>query len=344
MCDLSQHDTRHLGLLISCNNKVPGRAPDQKLRSLPPSRTLISYFPKERTQRRARIYRFLLTSPRFGFGDTTEVPLSQRIPTFLEIIPILLSHLKIPHVTLASHSAGTIYALNFLATYPNLLSPTSPTVYFFSPWVHQSHTSVSFLVLASMLPDPMLNLWDNIIKFAIKSASPAFAASGGAIAVVTDKFKSKETKEKETEECEEGYGISLELKKEVDRLLFKYAFAEYTKGVNDEGRLCLKSTKGTEWYACEDYHDCVRNLAEVWERRVEQGGPELRVNIVLPEDDIMVGEKGMRYFEDCWKIERRGKGIDVECVRIDGTDHESTAHPANEVMGKMLIDAKGDRS
>jgi hypothetical protein len=56
---------------------------------------------------------------------------------------------------------------------------------------------------------------------------------------------------------------------------------------------------GIEWGACENYEESVRTLAEAWEKRVAEGGKALRVDIVLPEDDAMVGDKGMKYFEDC---------------------------------------------
>jgi hypothetical protein len=60
----------------------------------------------------------------------------------------------------------------------------------------------------------------------------------------------------------EGFGISMDVKKEVDRLVFKYPFEENTVGANDEALLCLKSTIRKDWNACEDYAECVTNLAE----------------------------------------------------------------------------------
>lgn len=70
-------------------------------------------------------------------------------------------------------------------------------------------------------------------------------------------------KEEEEAECLQGFGISMEVKKEVNKLVFKYAFEENTVGANDEARLCLRSPIGTSWDACEDYVECARNLAEV---------------------------------------------------------------------------------
>lgn len=51
------------------------------------------------------------------------------------MVPLLLAHLDIAHVSLASHSGGDIYLLNTLLTYPSLLHPETPYVCFFAPWV-----------------------------------------------------------------------------------------------------------------------------------------------------------------------------------------------------------------
>jgi pimeloyl-ACP methyl ester carboxylesterase len=61
-------------------------------------------------------------------GFSTEVPLAQRIPTWIRVVPRLLAHLDIPHVALVAHSAGTLYLLNTLHHYRDLLHPERPYV------------------------------------------------------------------------------------------------------------------------------------------------------------------------------------------------------------------------
>ena len=63
---------------------------------------------------------------RFGIGQSTNVPIEQRISSWVEVVPKLLAHLEIPHVALASHSAGTLYLLNTLYSCRQILSPTRP--------------------------------------------------------------------------------------------------------------------------------------------------------------------------------------------------------------------------
>ncbi|KAI9744907.1 MAG: hypothetical protein M1818_001833 [Claussenomyces sp. TS43310] len=279
-----------------------------------------------------------------GFGASTPVPLSSRLPIFLETVTALLSFLGIKHVSLVSHSAGTVFALNLLHHHPSLLSPTHPTLTLISPWVHQSQTSVSFLVAASSLPNPVLNYWDDVCGFIVNRASPTLASSSGVLSAFAGVFGGKDGKNVEEEErkCKEGYGISLSVRKELEKMTSKYIFEENTKGANDEARLCLKSTEGCGWDACEDYPEFVKNLKQSWEKKTdgEGGTGKLKVKIVFAEEDAMIGKKGMEYFKGCWTQEKCGRGVEVECLQIEGTDHDSVKNPDIGFMQSMFLTAK----
>jgi hypothetical protein len=159
-------------------------------------------------------------------------------------------------------------------------------------------------------------------------------------------WKSKETekgkKEEEERKCREAFGMSGDVKREYEKLMFKFVFEENTKGANDEARLCLKSTEGCGWLACEDYPEFVKDLRESWENRVDRNGKKLRVRIVLPEEDAMVGKKGKEYFKECWTQEKCGRGVEVECVQIKGTDHDNVTSPENGALGPIFLAAKGE--
>jgi hypothetical protein len=265
----------------------------------------------------------------------------------------LLTHLSIPHISLVSHSAGTLFALNLLSHHPHLLCPTHPSIALISPWVHQSHTSVSFLLAAASLPNPLLDYWDNVNNFIINRASPTLASSSGVLSASMGLFRSKSAIEKQSEKakaeeksCQEGYGMSMPVWKEVERLTGKYIFAENTKGANDEARLCLKSTEGCSWDDCEDYVEFVRSLKERWEEEVDGNGGKgrLRVNILFAEEDLMIGVKGKEYFENCWTQEKCGRGIKVKCVETKCTDHDSVTSPEKGYMSSILAAAnRGQR-
>lgn len=61
-------------------------------------------------------------------GHSTDVPLAQRVNTWIEVVPRLLEHLQIDHVALAAHSAGTIYLLNTLIRCRGILDPNRPFI------------------------------------------------------------------------------------------------------------------------------------------------------------------------------------------------------------------------
>ena len=61
-------------------------------------------------------------------GGSTDVPLVQRMSTWVELVPRLLAYLGIQHVALASHSAGTMYLLNTLYHCRDLLYPNNPVI------------------------------------------------------------------------------------------------------------------------------------------------------------------------------------------------------------------------
>jgi hypothetical protein len=191
----------------------------------------------------------------------------------------------------------------------------------------------------------MLSHWDSVLQFTIQRAGPVLESSSGTFSSLssffTDARAGKEKQEEEARRSLQGFGIPYEVQKASSKLTFKRIFSEDTKGVNDEARLCLKSTKCTDWLACEDYKEYVRELGREWQGKVTEDACKLMVDIVLPEDDVLVGKKGMQYFEDCWQSEASGLGIAVSCVRVEGADHESTIHPANEAITKMFERAKG---
>ena len=205
------------------------------------------------------------------------------------------------------------------------------------------------LTAAALLPDSLLNHWANLTGFMINSASPRFASSSGALAAFSSLWgggssdDKAEKQEEEEKRCQESYGISLEVRKELEKLVMKYAFTEECSGGNDEARLCLKSVAGTDWEAIEDYPSYIQRLRSRWEQSVKNGGENLTVRIVLAEEDIMIGKKGKEHLEECWTREHCGDAIDVECVVIEGTDHDGVVDPAGGAMSEIYSALKSSR-
>lgn len=186
----------------------------------------------------------------------------------------------------------------------------------------------------------------------INTAVPSFAASGGILTAVSNWFSGVSTvstgvrtvgKEEDVKSeneyleklCLNSYGVGMEVQKELNKQVMKYAFAEECSGGNDEARLCLKSIVGSEWGVLDEYPAYIEKLKGMWEERIDAGGPKLVVRVLLAEEDVMIGAKGMKYIEECWTKEKCGRGIDVECVTLEGTDHDSVLDPARGAMGEV---------
>ncbi|TVY48735.1 hypothetical protein LOCC1_G002323 [Lachnellula occidentalis] len=284
-----------------------------------------------------------------GFGGSTPVPLNQRISTFLETVPALLRHLKITHISLASHSSGTIFALNLLAAHPDLLSPSKPSLTLFAPWVHQSLSSNTSLTVAAVLPNYLFNHWSALTGFMINTAVPTVGASvgvsSGAISSLTGLFKdNSQPKQKDIDadkRCLEFCGMDSKATSELNNFAMKCAFAEETKGANDEARLCLKSVSGEcSWDAAESLPELVQNLKVAWEKRVEEGENRLRLRLVFAEEDAMIGEKGRLYFEDCWAEGKGESGIEVQSTKALGTNHDTLVDCTKEWLREMMESVK----
>ena len=61
-------------------------------------------------------------------GGSTPVPQKIRIQVWLETVPVLLRILNVEKVSILSHSAGTLYALNTIYHLRDILDPEAPYV------------------------------------------------------------------------------------------------------------------------------------------------------------------------------------------------------------------------
>lgn len=175
----------------------------------------------------------------------------------------------------------------------------------------------------------------------MKSVAPsaAFNASQGLLRAIKSPFQKKSTAEEDEEEeeefnakCLESHGVPAIVLSAICGQQQKYLFAEDMSGGNDETRLVLRVTKNAHWGPAEDLREYVKALSERWKGK--EGREKLKVCIVFPEEDALVGEKGMRYFEDCWKDgDGEGRAIEVEVRRMEETDHDSVI--ADEFSGAM---------
>ncbi|KAF2721890.1 hypothetical protein K431DRAFT_320132 [Polychaeton citri CBS 116435] len=257
-----------------------------------------------------------------GMGGSTPVDISQRIPVWLETVPILLQTLDIQHVSLVTHSAGTMYLLNTIHRYPEILDPKAPYIAVMAPWVHNEHSRAGLMSWVAKLPKSAVGSFDSIQRFVLTKVNPTIGWSGGLITSFSSMFNTSEPEERERDKkAAEKYGVSVETAREVQRLMTKFQLAEDTSAVSEDAILCLKKSGPGLWGACEDYEDYVRKFCASESSRRQDGPPPGvdRKRIVLKaffaESDIMIGQGGKTYFDQCWT---------QACVpELPDTDHET---------------------
>ncbi|KAF1968838.1 hypothetical protein BU23DRAFT_367960, partial [Bimuria novae-zelandiae CBS 107.79] len=271
----------------------------------------LAYSPLDQLAKKHKIR--ILHPDRFGIGASNSVPLGQRIQTWLELVPQLLAHLHIPHVSIASHSGGIVYALNTILTYPHLLSPGNRYVCFFAPWVHQSHSKLNILRVVALLPTAVIDEFACIIRVAWKCAS---LCGIGARSNETEVSGSTEAlplaavhginSTFSTATCDEdASSIDLDdllVVEQLRRLIVMYQFAESTLGQSHDAQLFLKKPQSVSWSAQDaswsDVDDFVPLLSKIINE--EDPGRTWMIDAFHAQNDNMVGEKGREWFDSCW--------------------------------------------
>ncbi|XWX01452.1 hypothetical protein V2A60_009480 [Cordyceps javanica] len=281
----------------------------------------------------------VLTVDRFGIGSSTNVPLAKRISIWTELVPKLLEKLCISHVSLVSHSAGTLYLLNTLYTCRDLLSPTRPYAVLMAPWVDVKHSGVTSMQAAQMLPDVALGFVDTFSRSIGTYIAPAV---GSSLTFMENWFAGGSQPDLVSEEkrryWQKEYGVSAEFLNTVLEAVVQDGFQESTIGINDEARLCLR--KGGSWGECDDFTKFFGNLATLEMSRAQN--PKLLIKILFAEQDSMIGQRGQQYMESCWR-QNYCDGQDVPFViatsTVEGTDHDGIAGKISvleDVLGHLV--------
>ncbi|KAH8127748.1 hypothetical protein LI328DRAFT_164773 [Trichoderma asperelloides] len=289
----------------------------------------------------------VLVVDRPGLGHSTAVPLDQRVNTWIELVPRLLAHLQIEHVALACHSAGTIYLLNTLVRCREILDPNRPLAVLIAPWIDPAHSQVAAMQMAQNLPASVFSIWHNIPKLvsvgetAFQKMSKLLPFSSGISTTETPSLV------RNRQRIESEYGMPLELQKELQALTLKSMLNENLVGADSELLQCLRKGPAGLWGECEDYALFVKRLAELERsRRAREGdinGENLRIDAYFAETDVMIGENGQKYLEDCW----RGSGEDdfhdvlnFTATTVDETDHDSVVQSVI-VLKQIFLSAGG---
>ncbi|KAF2500610.1 hypothetical protein BU16DRAFT_253369 [Lophium mytilinum] len=276
-----------------------------------------------------------------GIGGSDPVKLQNRISTWLDLVPYLLNHLSIPHVSLASHSGGCIYLFNTLLALPHILHPSTPYLALFAPWVHYSHTNNTSLALTKYLPTAAVGKFGALARFVNNNLTPVVGYSGSLLNQLKHQSPVAPPAAAATS-ATSGLDDAAAAGPTADAALFTkalsstaltYIFAEASNGFSEDAKLFLHKGAHTAWScpdattgapAWTDTDGFVPLLcAQVFLNSITGA---LAVDVFHAASDNMVGEKGQKWFDECWDAERWPQGVRERMsyrsqVGPVGTDH-----------------------
>ncbi|KAI3331672.1 hypothetical protein HD806DRAFT_478014 [Xylariaceae sp. AK1471] len=263
----------------------------------------------------------IISPDRPGFGGTTNVPPANRVRAWLDIVEALLQHLAIRHVSVVGYSGGSIYAMNVLLHLRHLLHPIHPYIALCAPWVHPSHSGVSTLKLAGLLPNGLVGSYDRLVQF-VGTMGSALHFSNVLAGLVPS--LSRESDPLAPGADPDAVALEESLSPEVLRRVTN----EDVRGISHDALLLLKRDEYPGcWGTWGDYDTLVPMLAQAERQRRttdSSTASPLRVHVFFAESDRMIGTTvAPVWLDNCWRSEQRGDGIDYRSVTIPKTTHDN---------------------
>jgi hypothetical protein len=307
-------------------------------------------------------------------SDTLSEP--NRTDALAEMVPQLLSHLGISHVAIASHSGGVIYAMNTVLEYPGLLHPKTPYIAFFAPWVHHSHTGVTHLKATELLPAPLIGRFASLVRFLNNNVIPLGGlgtcivhglkeslhhSHPGPAPVPLTPTNTLSRAASITSSCQQAL-LDLDdpaIVEELRRLITEYLFAERIDGISEDAKLFLKKPSSLQWCSSNitwsDFDQAAPLLLKLVKAEADQtrGPREWLVDAFHAQADNMVGDRGRKWFDNCWKPpsdkispERNGQQrarpncLEYESQVVHGSEHNYLMDPAYGAAEKWLASVR----
>ncbi|KAK4446575.1 hypothetical protein QBC34DRAFT_450777 [Podospora aff. communis PSN243] len=269
----------------------------------------------------------ILAVDRPGVGGTSPAAAPLRLGIMRVAIPALLSHLGISHVSIAAHSGGTIYALDFALENGDFLF--GGYIALGCPWILPSRTGSAMLNVVGMLPKGMILQTGTLARFIATKAGPAMgmgyaavgkvvAASGGLVKVVSGSALTSSSDAVEGRERNEEF----EFEERIWGRLIRKMFEEGVDGISEDAVLFMKKGEDSGWGEWGDYDVLVPRLVEGLRAR----GKKLRVDVFYGEKDHMIGNagsKGSVWFDGCWTGGEYADVVEFQSKTAKGADHDS---------------------
>lgn len=280
-----------------------------------------------------------LAIDRPGIGGTDMVNLSQRVTTWLDMVPALLNHIGVKHVHLAAHSAGTIFVLNTILHLRHLLHPKKPFAALFGPWVHPSKSGKWTFSAVGLLPELAIGTWHHWAKMINNHIAPVLTASGVPFTKISKTSISAVSRTTVQEDSTIGDSNETAWRKASEAVITNYIFAENVEGASQEALLCLRKGK-TTWGQWQDIDGAVLRMAENERARKDDSRmaheEKLKIQIFFAENDEMTGKGGQKWLDSCFTQDGVAEVINLKSEVIAGTDHNDILGLQNGAMEKMI--------
>ncbi|KXX82332.1 hypothetical protein MMYC01_201299 [Madurella mycetomatis] len=283
---------------------------------------------KDELAKRRKIRIINLDRP--GIGGTDPADAKDRMSLWLDVIPALLAHLGISHVSVACHSGGTIWALDFILHQPQLLHPSRPYLAIGGPWILPTHTNSTSLSILQHLPVSVLANTDKFARLVNNHIGPTLGASFGftldiLVKLVPASFMKESNVVNDDNDANGGANAEPEgasFEEEIWASIIDRVYADGVQGISVEAVLLMQRIDGVDgWGDWGDYDKFVPRLAEA----LRAAGMRLRVDVFYAEKDHMIGDggsKGPLWFDQCWNETSRGGVIDYQSRTVKGADHD----------------------
>lgn len=265
----------------------------------------------------------------------------------VDAIPMLLAHLNIKRVSVGCHSAGTVYALDFILHHPEYLHPTQPYLAIAGPWIPPSKSGVIGMRIVQSLPSAVIGKTDGFLGFMHSTVNPAIGTATSAVSSLVSLFATRKSPLASDAAETEG---EKEMRMRPD--LLKKAYSGKLNGMGADAVLMMSKVPAAAtasdddqtgsggfvagWSDWGNYEAYVPRLVEAM--RVAKR--KLTVHAFHAETDSMVGDYGdlgSTWFDGCWAKERCGDGvITYESSCVDDSDHDLVWSIKFGVAGKVF--------
>ncbi|KAM3552701.1 hypothetical protein ARSEF4850_007257 [Beauveria asiatica] len=274
----------------------------------------------------------IINVERPGYGGTDQVELQDRLRVWQDVIPALLTHLNIRYVSVGCHSAGTVYALDFILHHPEFLHPERPYLAIAGPWILPTQSGVISMLIAQSLPAAMIGRSESLARFMRTAVNPALGAGASAVSslfgvVARSIGVAAAAPQPDTQPETDG-----EMEMRLRPTLLSRAYGENLQGLGADAVLMMHKVADADadaggggvagWSDWGDYDAYVPRLVEA----LRASGRKLTVDAFHAETDSMVGDygdQGPAWFDACWAADRCGDGTIVYSAScVDDADHD----------------------